>query len=242
MRYARHFHPEWGCLAPAPGFIRTARVVFVSSALGATIGAGVVFSLIAYPDTDSLVSTRTLVRPSEATSTRTGSTGLIDRQSAAQQQSPRSDVITNQLAALATSRSRDSSTRQALAEIAVSADSVAATDGVLAKVVATVPAAVVRTPASTASINMKPTKKLNVTSRYTTRGELFRLAPGEKYPKGSLDEYHETGALVGNRNVERGSAHQFSSGRATTSPDESPAAFVLGVGSIVTRFLGQSSP
>ena len=35
MRYAGNFHPEWGYLAPAPNFIRTARVILVATAVGA---------------------------------------------------------------------------------------------------------------------------------------------------------------------------------------------------------------
>jgi hypothetical protein len=36
------FHPEWGYLAPAPSFIRTARVVLAATNVGAIAGAGVV--------------------------------------------------------------------------------------------------------------------------------------------------------------------------------------------------------
>jgi hypothetical protein len=46
MRSAGNFSPEWGYLAPAPSFARTARVVLVATAIGATAGAGVVLSLI----------------------------------------------------------------------------------------------------------------------------------------------------------------------------------------------------
>jgi type IV secretory pathway VirB10-like protein len=46
MRSARNFSPEWGYLAPAPSFARTARIVLVATAIGATAGAGVVLSLI----------------------------------------------------------------------------------------------------------------------------------------------------------------------------------------------------
>src|ERR1700688_1565434 len=45
MRFAGNFHPEWGYLAPAPNFMRTARVVIVATAIGATAGAAVVLSL-----------------------------------------------------------------------------------------------------------------------------------------------------------------------------------------------------
>jgi hypothetical protein len=49
MRSAGNFSPEWGYLAPAPSFARTARVVLVATAIGATAGAGVVLSLIDRP-------------------------------------------------------------------------------------------------------------------------------------------------------------------------------------------------
>jgi len=49
MRSAGNFNPEWGYLAPASSFARTARVVLVATAIGATAGAGVVLSLIDRP-------------------------------------------------------------------------------------------------------------------------------------------------------------------------------------------------
>lgn len=49
MRSAGNFHPEWGYLAPAPSFMRTARVALVATAIGATAGAVVVVSLVVRP-------------------------------------------------------------------------------------------------------------------------------------------------------------------------------------------------
>src|SRR5215813_11710051 len=49
MRSAGNFNPEWGYLAPAPSFARTARAVLVATAIGATAAAGVVLSLIDRP-------------------------------------------------------------------------------------------------------------------------------------------------------------------------------------------------
>jgi hypothetical protein len=68
MRYAGNFHPEWGYLAPAPNFVRTARVVLVATAIGATAGAGVVFSLVGRADTEASVAARTLAQPAEVAS------------------------------------------------------------------------------------------------------------------------------------------------------------------------------
>ena len=36
MRSSANFHPEWGYLAPAPSFIRRARVVLIATAVGVT--------------------------------------------------------------------------------------------------------------------------------------------------------------------------------------------------------------
>jgi hypothetical protein len=68
MRYAGNFHPEWGYLAPAPNFMRTARVILVATAIGATAGAGVVFSLVGRADTETSVAARTLARPADVAS------------------------------------------------------------------------------------------------------------------------------------------------------------------------------
>jgi hypothetical protein len=73
MRFAGNFHPEWGYLAPAPNFMRTARIVVVATAIGATAGAAVVLSLAersapgAVADAGkTLVVVHSLVQPAEA--------------------------------------------------------------------------------------------------------------------------------------------------------------------------------
>jgi hypothetical protein len=73
MRFGGNFHPEWGSLAPAPNFMRTARLVAVATAIGATAGAAVVLSLAGNPapgpmadSGKSLVVVRSLVQPAEA--------------------------------------------------------------------------------------------------------------------------------------------------------------------------------
>jgi hypothetical protein len=69
MRHAMSFHPEWGCLAPAPSFLRTMRTVLVATAVGATAGGGVVLSLVGHSAGQTSVAERTLVRPIPAVST-----------------------------------------------------------------------------------------------------------------------------------------------------------------------------
>src|SRR5580658_8431391 len=73
MRFAGNFHPEWGYLASAPNFMRTARIVVVATAIGATAGAAVVLSLAersapgAVADAGkTLVVVHSLVQPAEA--------------------------------------------------------------------------------------------------------------------------------------------------------------------------------
>ena len=56
MRHAGNFNPEWGYLAPAPSFLRTARIVVVASVIGATAGAAVVFSLVDRPAAEESVA------------------------------------------------------------------------------------------------------------------------------------------------------------------------------------------
>ena len=63
MRHAGNFNPEWGYIAPAPHFLRTARVFVVAAAIGATASAAVVFSLMDRPAAETSVAARTLVQP-----------------------------------------------------------------------------------------------------------------------------------------------------------------------------------
>jgi hypothetical protein len=63
MRSAANFNPEWGYLAPAPRFVRTARIVLIAVAVGASAGAAAVFSLVDRPVANESVAARTLARP-----------------------------------------------------------------------------------------------------------------------------------------------------------------------------------
>jgi hypothetical protein len=69
MSTSVNFHPEWGCLAPAPNLLRTMRIVLVATAVGATAGGGVVLSLGGHSEAQLSVAERTLVRPITAAST-----------------------------------------------------------------------------------------------------------------------------------------------------------------------------
>ncbi len=67
MRFADNFNPEWGYLAPAPSFMRTARVALVAAAIGATSGAAVVLALIDNPAAEETsVAARTLVQQGDS--------------------------------------------------------------------------------------------------------------------------------------------------------------------------------
>src|SRR3984885_1224402 len=77
MRFAGNFHPEWGYLAPAPSFMRTARIVVVATAIGATAGAAAVLSLVDRPATDTgttSIAAHALVTSVQATTSAAAST------------------------------------------------------------------------------------------------------------------------------------------------------------------------
>jgi hypothetical protein len=62
MRSAGNFHPVWGCMAPAPSFVRTFRNAIVATAVGATAGAGAVLSLVDAPaPAETSIAAHTLV-------------------------------------------------------------------------------------------------------------------------------------------------------------------------------------
>jgi hypothetical protein len=66
MRHAGNFNPEWGYLAPAPSFMRTARGFIVAALVGGTAGAAVVLSLMDRPAAETSVAARTLVSAVES--------------------------------------------------------------------------------------------------------------------------------------------------------------------------------
>jgi hypothetical protein len=243
MHRASSFHPEWGYLAPAPGFVRTARVALVATTIGATVGAGVVFSLLAYPTTESTVSARTLVRPAEAALESPGPIAANEQRALNQPEFPLTQMDANQTGDATTNRSRASATTKALEGVAVSASTATPTDDTLAAP----PVAVIGLPARDPTpTKIQSTKKLNVSWRNASYREPLRLAARENYLKRSLDEYHETAAKVGNRNGKSRNGWSYWDGgrsdQGITSPQGSLEAFLLGLQGIVTRVFGQSSP
>jgi hypothetical protein len=61
MRHAGNFNPEWGYLAPAPTFLRTARGLIAAAIIGGAAGAAVVISLMDRPAGDASVAARTMI-------------------------------------------------------------------------------------------------------------------------------------------------------------------------------------
>jgi hypothetical protein len=129
MRYSEQFHPEWGYLAPAPNFIRTARTVLVATAIGVIAGAGVVFSLVGHPVSETSVALRTLARPAEplggtlaplaaakASPTSSQTAAQAETQSLLEKQSERSLSASAPLTAEAASGLKTSSTAQVQAD------------------------------------------------------------------------------------------------------------------------------
>jgi hypothetical protein len=95
MRRAASFNPEWGYLAPAPSFVRSARLVIVAAAIGATAGAAVVFSLADRPAAEPPVAARTLVRQPLVTAAATvGAPVVAPSQTESQHAQSRADAST----------------------------------------------------------------------------------------------------------------------------------------------------
>ena len=78
MRSADNFNPEWGYLAPRPGFLRSARIAFVAAAIGATSSGAVVYALIEPPAAEGTsVAARTLVRSADSAIAATAVTAPV---------------------------------------------------------------------------------------------------------------------------------------------------------------------
>ena len=57
-----NFNPEWGYLAPKPGFIRSVRMALAAGAIGTVAGMAVAVALIAHPAADGSVAARTMAQ------------------------------------------------------------------------------------------------------------------------------------------------------------------------------------
>jgi hypothetical protein len=93
MRRAANFNPEWGYLAPAPSFMRSARLVLVATAIGASAGGAVVFSLVDRPVAEQSVAARTLVQtPLMSESAKVTAPVVAQPQTESQHAQPQADA------------------------------------------------------------------------------------------------------------------------------------------------------
>ena len=171
MRYNASFHPEWGYLAPAPSFIRTVRIVFIATAVGAAVGAGVGFSWKGR-GAESSVAARTLVQPMKAAPTPANTPAQVPNE-------PRASPTTGAKEGIA-----------ALSEVPAATDEPATA-------VTAAPATTTNQTAVKAPIKKRATTKPNVTRRYASRHESLGLVPGEYSRRRSTDEYRVSGARGG---------------------------------------------
>jgi hypothetical protein len=198
MRHTANFHPEWGYLAPAPSFMRRARIVVAATAVGATLGVGATFSVV-HQATELSVAARTLVRPTEA-----GSAGANTPAQATQANAPSSNekwplTVNSRSADGAANKTSNGSTTRAPEGMAAVAEVPAATDRLAIATIAAPPAATKEPVLNVASIKKKTTKKSNTTWRFASREEPFGLTPGEHYKRRSWGGYYgDTGGSYRN--------------------------------------------
>jgi hypothetical protein len=183
MHHAKNSHPEWGYLAPAPNFLRAARIVLAATAVGATAGAGVVLSLIDRSAGQTPVEARMLARPIQAAPTPDSppQTVQMNAQASIQNQRTRASGTNGQAGSGAASeRSADWSTQAS--SIAGLVDGPALTDHTPAKALAAPSLAAAQPPvAGMPPLQAKADKKHHVARRYPWRGGLFGLLQGERF-------------------------------------------------------------
>jgi hypothetical protein len=181
MRHAGNFNPEWGYLAPAPSFLRTARIVVVASVIGATAGAAVVFSLVDRPAAEESVAAASApVAPVgipaatrlQAEELQTSPQLQIDAQSATRGQSAKLRATNAHAGTPAASESSAISTTQHPASVAALAEAPAAADAPPAQAAAEAVAGPDGTPAQ-----KKVAKKPRYTWRSAPRGDQGARGP-----------------------------------------------------------------
>jgi hypothetical protein len=188
MRLAGNFHPEWGCLAPAPSFMRAARVALVACAVGATAGAGVVVSLIDRP-AETSVAARTPVQPVEA-----AAPAVVGTAQAAWAPIKAQPVMPETPPA---GESHRASTAQAPATIAALAEVPAASGGTPEEMAAQPPSGpVAAAPAADAPTARKKAKTRHFISHDTWRSGPLGIPPGD-YATGGTSRWAERDAPWG---------------------------------------------
>lgn len=190
MRFARNFHPEWGYLAPAPTFMRTARVAIVAAAVGATAGAGVVVPLIDRPAEIS-VAARTLVRPVEAVvSIPVGPSPAPLAQASTEKEPAAPALVVAGTPAEGAVGTESSRAALAPAAIAAPVESPAASDGAAARMTAELkPAAAPEPPVDPSAARKKVKAKRSISRDFwrddTWRGGPLAILPGEYAMRGA---------------------------------------------------------
>ena len=142
MGHTVNFHPVWGCLAPAPSFLRTVRAVLVATAVGATAGGGVVLSLVDRSAGQTSVAERTLVRPNGvSTPLNVPQTAQVNAQTINQKEATEASWTDGRVEESARNElNASSSVRQAV--VAASVEVRAATDGTSVKTAASLSPAI----------------------------------------------------------------------------------------------------
>jgi hypothetical protein len=198
MRFAGNFHPEWGYLAPAPGFMRSARVAIVAAVVGATAGAGVVFSLIDRP-VETSVAARTLVRPVVAVlPAQAAATPLAQAPSEKRLAAPVLTIANATAESAVGSEASHGGTAQTPAAIAALVESPAAIDGGVARAAAELKSAPAPTPATDTGAARRKAKAKRSNSRDSWRDDSWRddywrngsrgplaISPGEYSTRGA---------------------------------------------------------
>lgn len=167
MRFAGNFHPEWGYLAPAPTFMRTARVVLLATAIGASAGAVVVLSLMDR-SSETSVAARTLVRPVAAAASTLPAASHSSLTQPPQTQATKLEMNSAPAAIPGASASSAASPAKPPTSVAALAEAPAAPD-----VSAAAPAAQI------ATIPKKAKNRRHTSSHYASRGRHIVLLPGD---------------------------------------------------------------
>jgi hypothetical protein len=177
MRHASNFNPEWGYIAPAPNFLRTARVFVVAAAIGAMASAAVVFSLMDRPVAETSVAARTLVQPVEPAppmrnaplvgqlQTQSGQTSVLqtERADAAGAMRPQGAAMVAYAGAGSRAGAASTTQRQPIADALVEAPRIMTTEAPPARVLASEPntaAAPEAAPVATAAAAPTPAPRV----------------------------------------------------------------------------------
>ena len=180
MRHATTTRLQWGYPPPTPSAFRTAWVILIATAVGATASASVVVSLVDRSASQTSLSAQPVARLIQASRTRANASQIAQVNPQTSKPGPLAKASTTS-SDPESGAAREWSTNRPIELSNVESNDVdAVTDGTQARGTPPTSVTAARWPVPDPPAQVKPSKRHSVTPRYAWRRGVFGLSLGER--------------------------------------------------------------